>query len=184
MRVRSTTRGPGNHGFSFAFLVIPQFQQEQVSRRLWMRASSRLNLPSIDFLWVNCHPKEECFSVGRAIDCRGIYTKSIGRWFDSGCWDLHFFLRGGGPRPTLRSETETRSNERTGTRSGIRYFTCAWVFLTNRYKSLARNRRLIPHAPRRAPIFVREGASSSLRRTRRAADRHTHAARLPHSLSS
>ena len=110
MRVRSTTRGPGNHGFSFAFLVIPQFQQEQVSRRLWMRASSRLNLPSIDFLWVNCHPKEECFSVGRAIDCRGIYTKSIGRWFDSGCWDLHFFLRARWPRPMLRSETETRSN--------------------------------------------------------------------------
>ena len=39
-----------------------------------------------------------------------VYTKSIGRWFDSGCWDLHFFLRGRGPRPTFCSETETRSN--------------------------------------------------------------------------
>ena len=109
MRVRSKTRS-GNHGFSSAFLVIPQFQQNQVSRRLWMRASSRLNLPSIDFLWVNCHPKEECFSVGRAIDCRGIYTKSIGRWFDSGCWDLHFFFARALARPKLRSETETKSN--------------------------------------------------------------------------
>ena len=110
MRVRSTTRRPGNHGFSSVFLVIPQFQQNQVSRRLWMRASSRLNLPSIDFLWVNCHPKEECFSVGRAIDCRGIYTKSIGRWFDSGCWDLHFFLRGGGvaPQPSLLDPNEVQ----------------------------------------------------------------------------
>ena len=75
-----------------------------------MRASSRLILPSIVFLWVNSHPNEECFSVGRAIDCRGIYTKSIGRWFDSGCWDLHFFLRARWPRPIFCSETQTRSN--------------------------------------------------------------------------
>ena len=106
MRVRSTTRGPGNHGFSFAFLVIPQFQQEQVSRRLWMRASSRLNLPSIDFLWVNCHPKEECFSVGRAIDCRGIHeiNWSLVRFRLLGL--AFFFVEGGVhvPRFALRQK--------------------------------------------------------------------------------
>jgi hypothetical protein len=89
---------------------MSRFRRFQVSRHRLMRASSRLILPSIVFLWVNSHPNEECFSVGRAIDCRGIYTKSIGRWFDSGCWDLHFFLRARWPRPMLCSETQTRSN--------------------------------------------------------------------------
>ena len=60
-------------GFSFAVLVIAQFQRFQPSRHRLMRASSRLILPSIVFLWVNFRPNEECFSVGRAIDCRGIH---------------------------------------------------------------------------------------------------------------
>ena len=81
-----------------------------------MRASSRL-IPSIDLLWVNYRPKRSVSQLVERLTVE-VYTKSIGRWFDSGCWDLHFFLLGGVHVPRFALRRKRGPTERTGTQSG------------------------------------------------------------------
>ena len=75
-------------------------------------------------------PKEECFSVGRAIDCRGIHeiNWSLVRFRLLGL--AFFFAPGGVHVPGFALRQKRGPTERTGTQNGICDFTGDLVFCT------------------------------------------------------